>query len=78
MNAEEYANMERQEDAHWYYAGKRDIVRGWLDRVGPPQTGDLLLDCGAGTGRFALEMEAKCRVMVLDDHEDRTNSQLGG
>ena len=46
------------------------MVRGWLRRVGPPRAGDLLLDCGAGTGRFAKEMEAECRVMVLDDHEE--------
>jgi ubiquinone/menaquinone biosynthesis C-methylase UbiE len=70
MNAEEYANMERMEGAHWYYSGKREIVRGWLRRLGPPRPQDLLLDCGAGTGRFAKEMEADCRVMVLDDHEE--------
>lgn len=70
MNAEEYANMDQMEQAHWYYAGKREMVRGWLRRVGPPRAQDLLLDCGAGTGRFAREMEADCRVMVLDDHEE--------
>lgn len=70
MNAEEYANMEQMEEAHWYYAGKREFVRGWLLRVRPPRADDLLLDCGAGTGRFAQEMEAHCRVMVLDDHEE--------
>ncbi len=70
MNAEEYANMERQEDHHWYYAGKREIARGWLHRAGPPRADDLLLDCGAGTGRFAQEMAADCRVLVLDDHEE--------
>jgi len=70
MNAEEYANMERQEDRHWYYAGKREIAREWLRRAGPPRAADLLLDCGAGTGRFAQEMSAHCRVMVLDDHEE--------
>jgi len=70
MNAEEYANMERQEDRHWYYAGKREIARDWLRRAGPPRATDLLLDCGAGTGRFAQEMSAQCRVMVLDDHEE--------
>ncbi len=70
MNAEEYANMDRMEEAHWYYAGKRELVRGWLRQAGPPGPQDLLLDCGAGTGRFAKEMEADCRVMVLDDHEE--------
>ena len=70
MNADEYANMEQMEGVHWYYAGKRDFCRAWLLRVGPPRTGDVLLDCGAGTGRFAKEMEAHCSVMVLDDHEE--------
>lgn len=62
--------MDRMESAHWYYAGKRDFARGWLLRVRPPQPSDRLLDCGAGTGRFAKEMEAHCQVLVLDDHEE--------
>ena len=49
MNAEEYANMDQMETAHWYYAGKRVFARGWLLRVRPPAATDLLLDCGAGT-----------------------------
>jgi SAM-dependent methyltransferase len=70
VNAEEYANLERQEDQHWYYAGKREIARAWLRRVAPLRPDDLLLDCGAGTGRFAQEMAQDCRVLVLDDHEE--------
>lgn len=70
MQAEEYANMERHEATHWYYAGKRVIARRWLELAGPPRPDQLLLDCGAGTGRFAKEMEACCRVLVLDDHEE--------
>jgi ubiquinone/menaquinone biosynthesis C-methylase UbiE len=70
MNAEEYANMEQMEHAHWYYAGKREIVHRWIRRARAPQATDVLLDCGAGTGRFAKEMEAQCRVLVLDDHEE--------
>jgi ubiquinone/menaquinone biosynthesis C-methylase UbiE len=70
MNADEYENMERMEGTHWYYAGKREFARAWLLRVRPPVPTDTLLDCGAGTGRFAREMEAHCRVLVLDDHEE--------
>lgn len=70
MNASEYTNLERVEEAHWYYAGKREIVRRWLGRVRPFAQGDRLLDCGAGTGRFAKEMEAHCDVLALDDHEE--------
>ena len=70
MNAEEYANLDRVERDHWYYAGKRVMVKEWLERSGPPRPDQLLLDCGAGTGRFALELQASCRVLVLDDHEE--------
>ena len=70
MNAEEYANLDQVEGEHWYYSGKRQFVREWLGRVRPPGRDDVLLDCGAGTGRFAQEMEACCRVLVLDDHEE--------
>lgn len=70
MNAAEYANLDRIEQRHWYYAGKRELVRRWLRAARPPQPDDVLLDCGAGTGRFALEMQADCRVLVLDDHEE--------
>jgi SAM-dependent methyltransferase len=70
MNSAEYAKLAKIEEAHWYYAGKREIVRYWLGKFGSPQAHDVLLDCGAGTGRFAKEMEEQCRVMVLDDHEE--------
>lgn len=70
MNASEYANLARVERTHWYYAGKREIVRGWIQRARPAAAADTLLDCGAGTGIFAQEMAAQCRVLVLDDHEE--------
>jgi SAM-dependent methyltransferase len=70
MNSDEYTNLERVEARHWYYAGKREFVMRWILRARPPSPQDVLLDCGAGTGRFAKEMEAHCRVLVLDDHEE--------
>lgn len=70
MNADEYSNLERVEGDHWYYAGKREIARRWLARARPMASQDRLLDCGAGTGRFAEEMAKQCEVTVLDDHEE--------
>jgi SAM-dependent methyltransferase len=70
MDPAEYANLDAVEPSHWYYAGKRALLRYWLEKVGPPQPSDVLLDCGAGTGRFALEWQDRCRVFVLDDHEE--------
>jgi len=70
MDAAEYSNIAALEVDHWYYSGKRRFVRDWIHKVRPPASNDVLLDCGAGTGRFAEEMAASCRVMVLDDHEE--------
>jgi 2-polyprenyl-3-methyl-5-hydroxy-6-metoxy-1,4-benzoquinol methylase len=70
MNADEYIKLAEVERTHWFYAGKREFARRWLERVGPPRPEDVLLDCGAGTGQFAEEMAAQCRVLVLDDHEE--------
>lgn len=70
MDPAEYANLAAIEQEHWYYSGKRRFVRDWILRVRRPQPTDVLLDCGAGTGLFAQEMSANCRVLVLDDHED--------
>ncbi|HVU25126.1 MAG TPA: class I SAM-dependent methyltransferase [Opitutus sp.] len=70
MNASEYANLDALEREHWYYSGKRVLVRHWLERCGALGAEKTLLDCGAGTGRFAEEMAAHCRVLVLDDHEE--------
>ena len=70
MNPDEYANLAVLERKHWYYTGKREVVRGWLGRVARLSQEQTLLDCGAGTGLFAEEMAAHCRVIVLDDHEE--------
>ncbi len=70
MDPAEYANLAAVEGEHWYYAGKRDVVRYWLDRTFPLRPEHVLLDCGAGTGCFAAELADRCRVLVLDDHEE--------
>jgi SAM-dependent methyltransferase len=70
MNAAEYDNLELTEREHWYYAGKREVVHCWLERTAALSADQTLLDCGAGTGLFAEEMAVRCRVLVLDDHEE--------
>ncbi len=70
MNPQEYQNLAKVETVHWFYAGKREIVRYWINRFHPLQQGDLLVDCGAGTGIFVEEMRRFCNVLALDDFEE--------
>jgi SAM-dependent methyltransferase len=70
MNPEEYARLEEVEGTHWFYAGKRRIVFDCLRRLSMLERGRLLVDCGAGTGRFALEASRACTVIAVDDHEE--------
>jgi len=70
MNPDEYNNLAKVEGRHWFYAGKREIVRNWIQRFHPLKRTDLLADCGAGTGVFAAEMCAICHVIAVDDFEE--------
>jgi ubiquinone/menaquinone biosynthesis C-methylase UbiE len=70
MNPEEYTNLARIETKHWFYVGKREIVRHWIQRFCPLKPEHVLADCGAGTGFFAVEISPKCNVIAVDDYED--------
>lgn len=70
MNPEEYKRLRQIDETHWFYRGKRDIVRHWIDRFIQLTPNDLLIDAGAGTGTWAVEMTARCRVIAVDDHDE--------
>jgi ubiquinone/menaquinone biosynthesis C-methylase UbiE len=72
MNPDEYQNLERLENVHWFYQGKREIVRHWIDRYRPLGSDDLLIDAGMGTGTWLVEMARSrgCQVIGLDDYEE--------
>jgi ubiquinone/menaquinone biosynthesis C-methylase UbiE len=70
MNPEEYSAMAAVEREHWFYRGKRAIVRHWIHKFVPDARGNVLIDCGCGTGIFAAEMQESCVVIGIDDHEE--------
>jgi SAM-dependent methyltransferase len=70
MNPEEYDKLDRLDRVHWFYRGKRAIVRHWIARLLTLRPDDLLIDAGMGTGTWLVEMSACCRVMGLDDHDE--------
>lgn len=70
MHPVEYAHLARLDRAHWFYRGKRAIVRYWLERSIKLGHEDLLIDAGMGAGTWLEEMSGTCRVLGLDDHDE--------
>ena len=70
MNSAAYASLDRLDRVHWFYRGKRAIVRHWIDRTVRLGPDDLLIDAGMGTGTWLVEMAARCRVLGLDAHRE--------
>ena len=55
MNVEEYQQMYELEDKHWYFIGKRLMIKSILERYLLPAKNSRILDIGCGTGKI-LEM----------------------
>lgn len=70
MNPQEYAKLSEIESRHWFYSGKREIVRHWLKRTHPLARDCKLLDVGAGTGKFVEDMSGECQAIAMDDHAE--------
>ena len=70
MNPAEYARLERIDQRHWFYRGKRAIVRYWLKQYIQIGVDDIFVDAGVGTGIWMESMAAQCRVIGLDDHRE--------
>jgi SAM-dependent methyltransferase len=62
----EYSALARVEREHWFYRGKRDLVRHWLNRLASLGRDDLLIDVGAGTGQLLLEFRGSCRAIGIE------------
>jgi SAM-dependent methyltransferase len=70
MNPAEYVKLDRIDRDHWFYRGKRAIVRRWIERSVRLTPDDLLIDAGMGTGRWLEEMAGTCRILGVDDHDE--------
>ena len=65
MNPAEYEIMYRLEERHWYFRGKRRIVRRLLQpHLGPRPL--MILDAGCGTGGILAELGELGIVTALD------------
>lgn len=69
MERDLYESLYRLEDWHWWFRGRRAVIRGLLERVELPQA-PKVLDAGCGTGRNLLEMAAVGEASGVDSSPD--------
>src|SRR3984885_3024165 len=58
MQIEEYDALEKVEREHWFYKGKRMLVRHWIESDAKLAAGDRIIDAGAGTGELVRELRS--------------------
>lgn len=56
----------QQEESHWWFAARSEIVRQMIERYGHLQPGDTILDVGCGTGAILKELSRKYGVVGID------------
>jgi len=68
MNPAEFTALASIEREHWFYRGKREIVRHWVRTLVPLRPEDVLVDVGAGTGQLVLEFSGMCNAIGIEPH----------
>jgi len=56
----------QQEESHWWFAARSEIVRNIIERYGNLNPGDTILDIGCGTGAILKELSKKYNVVGID------------
>jgi 2-polyprenyl-3-methyl-5-hydroxy-6-metoxy-1,4-benzoquinol methylase len=56
----------KQEESHWWFAARSEIVRQVIERYGNLNPGDTVLDIGCGTGAILKELSRKYNVVGID------------
>jgi 2-polyprenyl-3-methyl-5-hydroxy-6-metoxy-1,4-benzoquinol methylase len=56
----------KQEESHWWFAARSEIVRRIIDQYGNVKPGDTILDIGCGTGAILRELSGKYNVVGID------------
>lgn len=70
MQHEQYAAHAEFENRHWWFTGRRAILRELIHAVARPRAGVALVDIGCGTGGNAAALAAEYNVLGLDPSAD--------
>jgi len=70
MNPEEHKRLSAVARDHWYYKGKRAIVKAWLRARPCLESSPLLVDVGAGQGLLIREMSVVMRALGVEPYRE--------
>lgn len=70
MQHEQFVAHARLEDRHWWFTGRRAILRALINAVAPPGAGAALVDLGCGTGGNAAALSDEYDVLGLESSSD--------
>lgn len=70
MNAEQLRVNARIEDEHWWFVGRRRIMRALVERLAPPNPNRLIVDVGCGTGGNIGALSNDYRAIGIDTSPD--------
>jgi len=76
MRADEFAKMRALESTHWWFRGRRYLLRSLVRRLGLHNA--LMLDAGCGTGFAGRELSPAGRVVSLDSTEAALGTDFRG
>jgi SAM-dependent methyltransferase len=79
METNEYRFMAKEQLCHWWYRGRRDIIRCYLDNKGiKPRSEILEVGCGPGGNLIMLKNYGKVHACELDAFSREYASSLSG
>lgn len=69
MDREQYELHARIEQRHWWFRARRRIMRQLIEQVVPPQSDQLIIDVGCGTGANIGSLADGYRCLGVDTSE---------